>query len=86
MPKKEGIQGNFLSPYALSKRADKEWAKQYIKHYDLKTIDLRYFNLFGRRQDSNGAYATVIPNFIKILINDKQPTINGDSKQSRDFT
>ena len=85
LPKQEGVEGNLLSPYALTKRADEEWAKQYTKHYGLKTIGLRYFNVFGRRQDPNGAYAAVIPKFIKMLINDEQPTINGDGKQSRDF-
>ena len=86
LPKKEGIEGNLLSPYALTKRADEEWAKQYSRHYGLKTIGLRYFNVFGRRQDPHGAYAAVIPKFIKQLLNDEQPTINGDGKQSRDFT
>ncbi len=86
LPKTEGREGNLLSPYALTKRADEEWAKQYSKHYGLKTIGLRYFNVFGRRQDPNGAYAAVIPKFIKQLLNDEQPTINGDGKQSRDFT
>ncbi|MBR3144433.1 MAG: SDR family oxidoreductase [Clostridia bacterium] len=86
LPKIEGREGNLLSPYALTKRADEEWAKQYSKHYGLKTIGLRYFNVFGRRQDPNGAYAAVIPKFIKQLLNDEQPTINGDGKQSRDFT
>ena len=75
-----------MSPYALTKRADEEWAKQYSRHYGLKTIGLRYFNVFGRRQDPHGAYAAVIPKFIKQLLNDEQPTINGDGKQSRDFT
>ena len=86
LPKKEGVEGNLLSPYALTKRADEEWAKQYTRHYGLKTIGLRYFNVFGRRQDPNGAYAAVIPKFIKQLINNERPTINGDGKQSRDFT
>lgn len=86
LPKKEGIEGNLLSPYALTKMADEEWAKQYSRHYGLKTIGLRYFNVFGRRQDPNGAYAAVIPKFIKMLLNDERPTINGDGKQSRDFT
>lgn len=86
LPKKEGVEGNLLSPYALTKRADEEWAKQYTKHYGLKTIGLRYFNVFGRRQDPNGAYAAVLPKFIKQLLNDERPTINGDGKQSRDFT
>ena len=86
LPKKEGREGNLLSPYAVSKRADEEWAKQYTKHYDLDTYGLRYFNVFGRRQDPNGAYAAVIPKFIKQLLDGETPTINGDGKQSRDFT
>ncbi|MBQ9844170.1 MAG: SDR family oxidoreductase [Oscillospiraceae bacterium] len=86
LPKTEGIEGNLLSPYALTKRCDEEWAKQYAMHYGLDTYGLRYFNVFGRRQDPNGAYAAVIPKFIKMLLNDERPTINGDGKQSRDFT
>jgi len=86
LPKQEGREGNLLSPYAVSKRADEEWAKQYTRQYGLDTYGLRYFNVFGRRQDPNGAYAAVIPKFIKQLINGETPTINGDGKQSRDFT
>lgn len=86
LPKKEGIEGNLLSPYALTKRCDEEWAKQYTKHYGLDTYGMRYFNVFGRRQTPDGAYAAVIPKFIKLLMNDETPTINGDGKQSRDFT
>lgn len=86
LPKKEGKEGNLLSPYAVSKMADEEWAKQYTKHYGLDTYGLRYFNVFGRRQDPNGAYAAVIPKFIKQLLSGETPTINGDGKQSRDFT
>lgn len=86
LPKKEGREGNLLSPYALTKRCDEEWAKQYTKHYGLDTYGMRYFNVFGRRQDPHGAYAAVIPKFIKQLLNNEQPTINGDGKQSRDFT
>ena len=86
LPKKEGREGNLLSPYAVSKRADEEWAKQYTKHYGLDTYGLRYFNVFGRRQDPNGVYAAVIPKFIKQLLAGEVPTINGDGKQSRDFT
>lgn len=86
LPKKEGREGNLLSPYAVSKRADEEWAKQYTKHYGLDTYGMRYFNVFGRRQDPDGAYAAVIPKFIKLLLNGEIPTINGDGKQSRDFT
>lgn len=86
LPKKEGREGNLLSPYAVSKRADEEWAKQYTKHYGLDTYGLRYFNVFGRRQDPDGAYAAVIPKFIKQLLNHETPMINGDGRQSRDFT
>lgn len=86
LPKSEGKEGNLLSPYAVSKRADEEWAKQYTRHYGLDTYGLRYFNVFGRRQDPDGAYAAVIPKFIKQLLNGEIPTINGDGKQSRDFT
>lgn len=86
LPKKEGQEGNLLSPYALTKRVDEEYGKLYYKLYGLDTYGLRYFNVFGRRQDPNGAYAAVIPKFIKQLLNDETPTINGDGKQSRDFT
>ena len=86
LPKVEGQEGNLLSPYALTKRVDEEYGKLYTKLYGLDTYGLRYFNVFGRRQDPNGAYAAVIPKFIKMLLNDEQPTINGDGKQSRDFT
>ncbi len=86
LPKKEGREGNLLSPYALTKRCDEEWAKQYTKHYGLDTYGLRYFNVFGRRQDPDGAYAAVIPKFIKQLLNGERPVINGDGRQSRDFT
>ena len=86
LPKTEGREGNLLSPYALTKRCDEEWGKQYTLHYGLDTYGLRYFNVFGRRQNPNGAYAAVIPKFIKQLLNDEAPTINGDGRQSRDFT
>ena len=86
LPKTEGREGNLLSPYALTKRCDEEWAKQYTKHYGLATVGLRYFNVFGRRQNPEGAYAAVIPKFIMQLMRGERPTINGDGKQSRDFT
>lgn len=86
LPKVEGQEGNLLSPYALTKQCDEEWARQYTMHYGMDTYGLRYFNVFGRRQDPNGVYAAVIPKFIKMLLNDEQPIINGDGKQSRDFT
>lgn len=86
LPKSEGREGNLLSPYALTKHCSEEWAKQYTMHYGLATVGLRYFNVFGRRQDPNGAYAAVIPKFIMQLMRGEHPTIHGDGKQSRDFT
>ena len=86
LPKREGREGKLLSPYAVSKRCDEEWARQYTLHYGLDTYGLRYFNVFGRRQDPNGAYAAVIPRFIRQLLHGEVPTINGDGRQSRDFT
>lgn len=86
LPKAEGREGNLLSPYAVTKMCDEQWAKQYTKHYGLDTYGMRYFNVFGRRQDPNGAYAAVIPKFLKQLMHGETPTINGDGKQSRDFT
>ena len=86
LPKQEGREGRLLSPYALTKRCGEEWARQYTLHYGLPTVGLRYFNVFGRRQDPNGAYAAVIPKFIKQLLAGERPLIHGDGKQSRDFT
>ena len=86
LPKEEGNEGNLLSPYALTKDSNEKWAQQYFRHYQLETIGLRYFNVFGRRQDPDGAYAAVIPKFIKLLLEGKSPVINGDGRQSRDFT
>lgn len=86
LPKTEGREGNLLSPYALTKRCDEEWAKLYTRFYGLDTYGMRYFNVFGRRQDPDGAYAAVIPKFLKQLMHGETPTINGDGKQSRDFT
>ena len=86
LPKVEGQEGNLLSPYALTKRACEEYGKLYYRLYHLDTYGLRYFNVFGRRQDPDGAYAAVIPRFIRQLLHGEVPTINGDGKQSRDFT
>lgn len=86
LPKVEGQEGNLLSPYALTKRVGEEYGKLYKKLYGLDTYAMRYFNVFGRRQDPDGAYAAVLPKFIKQLLNGEVPTINGDGKQSRDFT
>ena len=86
LPKREGQEGNLLSPYALTKRVTEEYGKLYHKLYGLDTYALRYFNVFGRRQDPDGAYAAVIPKFIRQLLAGETPTINGDGQQSRDFT
>lgn len=86
LPKVEGQEGNLLSPYALTKRTCEEYGKLYKKLYGLDTYGMRYFNVFGRRQDPNGAYAAVLPKFIRQLLHGETPTINGDGKQSRDFT
>ncbi len=86
LPKKEGREGILLSPYAVSKQNNEEWAKQYTRHYGVDTYGLRYFNVFGRRQDPNGAYAAVIPKFLRQLLKGEAPTIYGDGRQSRDFT
>lgn len=86
LPKKEGQEGKVISPYALTKKVDEEYGRLYKELYGLDTYGLRYFNVFGRRQDPNGMYAAVIPKFIKQLLHDEVPTINGDGRQSRDFT
>ena len=86
LPQKEGAEGNPLSPYAVSKCANEDWARQYTTHYGIGTIGLRYFNVFGRRQDPDGPYAAVIPKFIRQLLRGDRPTIHGDGLQSRDFT
>lgn len=86
LPKQEGREGKLLSPYALTKRVDEEYGRLYKVLYGLDTYGMRYFNVFGRRQDPNGAYAAVIPRFIKQLMDGQVPTIHGDGRQSRDFT
>ena len=86
LPKKEGTEGKPLSPYGLTKRANEEYAVLYTNLYGLPTIGLRYFNVFGRRQSTNGQYATVIPKFITYLLRGEAPAIFGDGTQSRDFT
>lgn len=86
LPKVEGKEGNILSPYALTKKVNEEYAKLYYKLYGLETVGMRYFNVFGKRQDPHGYYAAVIPKFVKALLNNEAPIINGDGKQSRDFT
>lgn len=86
LPKVEHTIGKPLSPYAITKYVNELYADVFGKLYGLETIGLRYFNVFGRRQDPNGAYAAVIPKFVKMLINYESPVINGDGSYSRDFT
>ena len=83
--KVEGKEGHLLSPYAVSKRCNEEWAKQYTVYYGLDTYGLRYFNVYGMRQNPHSEYSAVIPNFIKQLLIGEPPTIYGDGEQSRDF-
>ena len=86
LPKVENQIGNPLSPYAITKFVNELYADVFSKTYGLETIGLRYFNVFGKRQDPNGSYAAVIPKFISQLINGVAPTINGKGLHSRDFT
>lgn len=86
LPKVEGREGNLLSPYAITKRVNEEYGKIYKKLYGLDTYGLRYFNVFGRRQNPNGFYAAVIPKWIKQILVEESPIVNGDGTQSRDFT
>ena len=86
LPKVEDKIGKPLSPYAITKYVNELYADIFSKTYGLETIGLRYFNVFGRKQDPNGAYAAVIPKFVSQLINLESPTINGDGNYSRDFT
>ncbi|WP_373398929.1 NAD-dependent epimerase/dehydratase family protein [Algoriphagus halophilus] len=86
LPKVEDKIGKPLSPYAITKYVNELYADIFHKTYGLDTIGLRYFNVFGRRQDPNGAYAAVIPLFVKKLMNHESPVINGDGSYSRDFT
>jgi nucleoside-diphosphate-sugar epimerase len=86
LPKHEGMIPNPLSPYAVSKLAGEHYCKVFAKLYGLETVILRYFNVFGPRQDPNSQYSAVIPKFIRLMTNDKSPTIFGDGTQSRDFT
>lgn len=86
LPKVEDVIGKPLSPYAITKYVNELYAEIFSKTYGMETIGLRYFNVFGRRQDPNGAYAAVIPLFVKQLMNYESPVINGDGNYSRDFT
>ncbi|MDD2961534.1 MAG: SDR family oxidoreductase [Muribaculaceae bacterium] len=86
LPKVEDKIGRPLSPYAITKYVDELYADVFARTYGIECIGLRYFNVFGRRQDPNGAYAAVIPLFVKKFISHESPTINGDGEYSRDFT
>jgi len=85
LPKVENMIGNPLSPYAVTKLVNEHYASVFAKNYDFKTIGLRYFNIFGKRQDPNGAYAAVIPKWIACIFNKESVYINGDGETSRDF-
>ncbi|MBU2019912.1 MAG: SDR family oxidoreductase [Bacteroidetes bacterium] len=86
LPKVEGQEGEPLSPYALTKTVNEMYAKVFSKNYNIETIGLRYFNVFGPKQDPNGAYAAVVPKFVDQFLKNQSPTINGDGSFSRDFT
>lgn len=86
LPKVEDVIGKPLSPYAITKYVNELYADVFSKTYGMECIGLRYFNVFGRRQDPHGAYAAVIPLFVKKLMQHESPVINGDGEYSRDFT
>ncbi len=86
MPKVEEVIGKPLSPYAITKYVNELYADIFSKTYGLETIGLRYFNVFGRKQDPNGAYAAVIPKFVSHMMKGESPVIKGDGNYSRDFT
>lgn len=86
LPQKEGKEGKVISPYALTKKITEEYADMYNRIYDLETIGLRYFNVYGKKQNPDGEYAAVIPKFITTLLNGEKARINGDGTQTRDFT
>lgn len=86
LPKHENMKPNPLSPYAVSKLTGEYYCKVFTEVFDLKTVSLRYFNVFGPRQDPTSEYAAVIPKFIKLIAQGKSPVIYGDGEQSRDFT
>jgi nucleoside-diphosphate-sugar epimerase len=86
LPKREGEEGRPLSPYALSKQMDERLAEAFQRAFGMEIVGLRYFNVYGPRQDPHGAYAAVIPRFFKAYLGGDAPTIFGDGRQSRDFT
>jgi nucleoside-diphosphate-sugar epimerase len=85
-PKVEGVKGNLLSPYAVTKELNEQYAKVYHRLHGMETVGLRYFNVFGPKQDPNGVYAAAIPKFIDKMIHGNEVVINGDGEQTRDFT
>lgn len=85
LPKTENMEGLPISPYALSKRVGELYCRLFSQLYGLSTVSLRYFNIFGPRQDPFSQYASVIPNFIGKMLNDEKPAVFGDGEQSRDF-
>jgi len=86
LPKREDLRPCPLSPYALSKYVGEEYARLFAEHFGVRTVTLRYFNVFGPRQDPDSPYAAVIPLFLKALLEDRRPVIHGDGGQTRDFT
>ncbi|MFT3885350.1 MAG: GDP-mannose 4,6-dehydratase [Flavobacteriales bacterium] len=86
LPKKEGQEGNPLSPYAVTKVMDEAYARLYFEQHGLEVIGLRFFNVFGERQDPEGPYAAAIPKFIRSFLQHQPPVLNGDGRQTRDFT
>ncbi|MBS1568975.1 MAG: GDP-mannose 4,6-dehydratase [Bacteroidetes bacterium] len=86
LPKREGTEGAPLSPYAVTKDMDEAYAGLYVRLFGIEAIGLRFFNIFGERQDPEGAYAAAIPKFIRALLRGKAPVLNGDGRQTRDFT
>lgn len=86
LPKIETMKPNPLSPYAITKLAGEQYCKVYYRLYGLETVSLRYFNIFGPRQDPGSQYSAVIPKFIRAILDGKKPIVYGDGEQSRDFT
>jgi nucleoside-diphosphate-sugar epimerase len=86
LPKREGVEGFPLSPYALTKKVNEDYARLFLDLYGMETVGLRYFNVYGPRQDPESQYAAVVPRFITALLSGKQPVVYGSGEQSRDFT
>ncbi len=85
-PKTIGSEGNLLSPYAVTKKLNEQYASVYHQLYQMETVGLRYFNVFGPKQDPNGVYAAAIPKFVNKMLSGEEITIHGDGEQTRDFT